>query len=126
MRLETRCDCRRLAGEPDAAAFAVGDIEAARDQVIDLLPGRHPQSCTDTLAREHAALDGSQCTGSVAAFVLEQMAQILVTGNAEPGAAAAIVGRALEVDHVRGAVRIEPILLFGEIVVGDPGTMQPA
>ena len=45
MRLKTRDNRRRVLGETNAAAFPVGEIEAARDGVIELLPGRHPQPC---------------------------------------------------------------------------------
>jgi hypothetical protein len=57
----------------------------ARDRVIDLLAGRHPDPGQQTLAREDPTLGKRERCQRVAALVLEQMAQILVARDAEEG-----------------------------------------
>ncbi len=81
VRAKPRRDFRRLADEPHAAAFAVGEIQAACDCVIDLLAGRHPRPGNEALARQHAAFGGGKRVGSVAALMFEEMPQILVAGD---------------------------------------------
>src|SRR5580658_3758290 len=124
MGLQTRGDFGRFADETDAAALAVGHADAAGDGVIDFLAGRHPHAGDPGLAREHAALGGSESGGRITALVLEQMPQILVTREAkEPPTAAETRGK-LKVSDVGAAVRIKPILFLGEIVVGNAGVME--
>ena len=119
-------DLRRLAHEAQAAALAVGDVEPARDGVIDLLAGCHPCPGDKTLAREHLALGGGEGLGRVTAFVLEQMPQILVARDAEQHAVAAEARGELEIGEISAAAAVEPVLLLGEIVVANSGTMQRA
>src|SRR5262249_6268165 len=54
------------------------------------------------------------------------MAQVFVARQAKQPAATAEEGRQLEVGEIGPAMRIQPVLLFGEIVMGNPGTMQTA
>ena len=89
--------------EAQAAALAVGEIQAARDGVIDLLARRHPRPGDEALARQHAAFGGGERLGRVAALVLEQMPQILVAGDAEQRAVAAEAGGELEIGEIGAA-----------------------
>src|SRR6202043_2695056 len=114
-------DLRRLAHEAQAAAFTVGDVEPARDGVINLLAGRHPSPGDKTLAREHAAFGGGERLGRVAAFVLQEMPQILVARDAEQHAVAAEAGGELEIGEISAASAIDPVLLLGEVVVAYSG-----
>ncbi len=104
LRAQPRRDLRRVADEAQAAALAVGKVQAARDGVIDLLAGRHPEPGDDALARQHAAFGCGERVGRVAALVLEEMAQILVAGDPEQMIAAAKAGRELKVGEVGAAV----------------------
>ena len=126
MRAQASGDLRRLADEAQAAAFTVGDVEPARDGVIDLLAGCHPRPGDETLAGEHAALGRGERVGRVAAFVLQEMPQILVARDAKQHAVAAEAGGELEIGQICAAAAVEPVLLFGEIVVAYSGTMQRA
>src|SRR5438034_125395 len=63
----------------------------------------------------------------VAALVLEQMPEILVSRGAEQPAARPEAGRELKVGEIGAAVAAtQPILLLGEIVMADAGAMQLA
>src|SRR5262249_57038680 len=61
----------------------------------------------------------------VAPFVLEQVAQVLVSRDAEkPGAAREVSGK-LEIGEIGASVApAQPVLLLGEVVVADAGAMQ--
>ena len=128
MRLETGGDARRVVHEARTAAFAVGEAEqAARDPVVDLLAGRHPDAGDHALVRQHAALGGGERLRRIAALVLEQVAQVLVGGDAEQAAPAREAHRKLEIGEIGAPVgAAQPVLLLGEIVVADPGPMQLA
>src|SRR5262249_10244609 len=69
---------------------------------------------------------GGQGVRRVAPFVLEEMAQVFVARQAKQPAATAEEGRQLEIGEIGSAMRIQPILLFGESVMRNPGTMPTA
>src|SRR5262249_30646856 len=81
----------------------------------------------EALLREHASLGGGERLGRVAPFVLEQVAQVLVSRDAEkPGAAREVSGK-LEIGEIGASVApAQPVLLLGEVVVADAGAMQLA
>ena len=82
---------------------------------------------TRRFARENLALPWRQRLRRVAALVLEQMPQILISRDAEQPAARLEAGRELEVGEIGAAVAAaQPVLLLGEIVVADAGAMQLA
>src|SRR5208282_5875973 len=112
------------ASKPQAAALAVGHVEPTRDRVIDFLPRRHPYPGDETLAGEHMALGGGERVRRVAAFVLEQMAQILIARDAEQQAAAVEAGGKLEIGEIGASAGVKPVLFLGEIVVAYSRTME--
>src|SRR5207247_10836598 len=92
-----------------------------------LLAGRKPEACDKRFARENLALLRRQGLRCVAALVLEQMPEILVSRGAEQPAAGPEAGRELKVGEISAAVAgTQPVLVLGEIVMADAGAMPLA
>ena len=116
----------RVVDQAPSAAFAVGEIEqAAGDGLVDLLAGLEPDARHHRLAREYLSLLRRQRLGRVAALVFQEMPQILIGRDTEQPAAALEAGGELEIGEIGAAVAAaQPVLLLGQIVVTDAGTMQ--
>src|SRR5262245_56196360 len=128
VRLEPRRNAGCVVEEPRPLALAVADAQhVAGDAVVELLAGRHPDAGQEALLREHASLRGGERVGRIAPLVLEQVPQVLVSGDAEkPGAAREARGK-LEIGEIGAPVApAQPVLLLGEVVVADAGAMQLA
>ncbi len=114
--------------EAHAAAFAVGEIQAAGDGVIDLFSRRHPGAGDEAFARQYPALGCGEYVGRIAALVLEEVPQVFVACEAEQRIAAAKAGGELEIGKKGAAMSVDlavkPVLFLGEVVVGDAGAMQ--
>ncbi len=119
-------DARAFLHGARAAAFGVliGQ-QAAGDEDVELLAGRHPHPVEDALAGEDLLLARRQRLRAIAALVLEEVADVLIGGDAEQLGAAGEADRELEIHQHRRAVRrAQPVLLLGEVVMGDVAAMH--
>ena len=101
--------------------------QAAGDGAVDLFAGHEPDAGDQRFAREDFALLRRQRLRRVAAFVVEQMPQILVSRDTEQPASRPKAGRELEIRDIGTAIAAaQPVLFLGQIVVTDAGAMQLA
>src|SRR5204863_10094919 len=87
--------------------------------------GRHPNSSDEALPLHHPPFHRGERLRDVAALVLKQVAQILVSGDAIQPRTSPQAGRKLEVGHISFALwAAQPVLLLGEVVVANACPMQ--
>ena len=74
----------RVVDQTPTAAFPVGEVEeAAGDGAVDLFAGFEPNAGDERFAPENLALPWSQGVRGVAALMLQEMPEILISSHPE-------------------------------------------
>ncbi len=117
---------RRVIDQARAAALAVGEAQnVSRHPLVDRLAGRHPQPGEKALAREHAPLRGADRLGRITELVLQQMPQVFVGGDPKQQIPVLELDGELKISDVGAAIAAaQPVLLLGEVIVTNAGTVQ--